>query len=1044
MAAAIPSPIAIRTPATCPHKHTAYRLPNGASVLVVEDKDCTTPAAAMTVAVGQNNDPTDFPGLAHFCEHMLFMGTAKYPSEDAYSTAVSKSGGHSNAWTDLDTTTYYFTSGAASYKEVLEMFLDFFVAPSFNASAVDRELNAVHSEDEKNHSVDFWRLDELFRGMFSPNHPRHYYGNGNLTTLKEEPEAKGLSVHDALKSFFAKYYVAPSCALVLYSAEPAETLIAAVAPALSALRAGTPAPRAFLPAGTASPLRQEAVGKWYNVVTTRKERCLRTSWVVPDGFASWKSKPAGYISHILGHEVKGSIVAILRERGWATDLSASSQRAIDDGFREVAVMVVLTPAGVANALGVVGLIFEAIEMMRRHKSVPADHYKELKQSSLTSYELSSTGRAENYASSLSTSACRHGVEHASDGPYLFLEDDCEATMRLLEHLTVEQCVVTFESGDPEAFAKDKASFGADAFVGEPVLNNVTRFHSMPYSVCDIPGAQMQQWGKEALAAATLSEGLRLPDPNPFFAEDFAVHQPPAANGEPTRLEMKYGYALVKRNEAHLMKPLMAVTVNTFFSNNSSPEAFFFRRVMINMADVAAVDTTYMAELASLNFSIANGSIGLIINASGPSATLPAFAAATLKQLLSEAFLRQTPELFATYKQKALISLKGTAEAQPCALANIEIANFYKRHPSPLWHEQIAFATSEGCTYEAYCAFVKASLEAMRCEVVVDGNLPSVEAARGIIIDAIDEALASTGARVAQNEEFVPFRDIYAPRALGGGELYLHRMKPFSATNVNAAMVCHLYVGPAAPEHWAMVQTMANLMESHFFAALRTREALGYIVQSYRAKAAEREATIVFAAQSAVAGPMYLYSRLHAFLDAFGAQFMATLQQKDVDTAIAGVIASLSAPVTSVSSDAARVFGDRLCPYGWDHREQQIAVLKKEGAVTADKLRDFYAAYVANGGAERRGFVALIDSTKLPETHSFPADCAAPIQLPVMLTAASESSSSNPAAAATTDGADVDVKLEMATFETPTFVKFTPVVDMADAHGKADLIHIPLL
>lgn len=275
----IPKSIPIRIPATCAHKHTAYRLANGANVIIVEDKECTTPAAAMSVAVGTNNDPREFPGLAHFCEHMLFMGTAKYPSEDAYSTAVNKSGGHSNAWTDLDTTTFYFTSGIGSYKEVLEMFLDFFVAPSFNASAVDREINAVHSEDEKNHSVDFWRLDELYRGLFTPDHPRHYYGNGNITTLKHEPEAKGLSVHDALKAFFAKYYVAESCALVLYSPMPAEELIASVTPILGLIKSGKPAPRSFLPKEIETPLRPEVMQKWYNVVTTSKERTIRNYWV---------------------------------------------------------------------------------------------------------------------------------------------------------------------------------------------------------------------------------------------------------------------------------------------------------------------------------------------------------------------------------------------------------------------------------------------------------------------------------------------------------------------------------------------------------------------------------------------------------------------------------------------------------------------------------------------------------------------------------------------------------------------------------------------
>ena len=33
---------------------------------------------------GSFKDPVELPGLAHFCEHMLFLGTEKYPEEGKY------------------------------------------------------------------------------------------------------------------------------------------------------------------------------------------------------------------------------------------------------------------------------------------------------------------------------------------------------------------------------------------------------------------------------------------------------------------------------------------------------------------------------------------------------------------------------------------------------------------------------------------------------------------------------------------------------------------------------------------------------------------------------------------------------------------------------------------------------------------------------------------------------------------------------------------------------------------------------------------------
>lgn len=53
-------------------------------------------------------DPEDLPGLAHFCEHMLFLGTEKFPEENEYSKFLSEHGGSANASTASDHTQYFF------------------------------------------------------------------------------------------------------------------------------------------------------------------------------------------------------------------------------------------------------------------------------------------------------------------------------------------------------------------------------------------------------------------------------------------------------------------------------------------------------------------------------------------------------------------------------------------------------------------------------------------------------------------------------------------------------------------------------------------------------------------------------------------------------------------------------------------------------------------------------------------------------------------------------------------------------------------------
>ena len=58
-------------------------------------------AAALIVGAGSFHDPPGVQGMAHFLEHMLFMGTEKYPVENAYDSFLSKYGGDNNAFTEL-------------------------------------------------------------------------------------------------------------------------------------------------------------------------------------------------------------------------------------------------------------------------------------------------------------------------------------------------------------------------------------------------------------------------------------------------------------------------------------------------------------------------------------------------------------------------------------------------------------------------------------------------------------------------------------------------------------------------------------------------------------------------------------------------------------------------------------------------------------------------------------------------------------------------------------------------------------------------------
>ena len=68
-------------------------------VLVIQDKDLEEAAIAVNVGVGAYSSPDDFPGLAHFLEHMLFMGSEKYPNVHEFPDFITTNDGTFNAYT---------------------------------------------------------------------------------------------------------------------------------------------------------------------------------------------------------------------------------------------------------------------------------------------------------------------------------------------------------------------------------------------------------------------------------------------------------------------------------------------------------------------------------------------------------------------------------------------------------------------------------------------------------------------------------------------------------------------------------------------------------------------------------------------------------------------------------------------------------------------------------------------------------------------------------------------------------------------------------
>jgi hypothetical protein len=80
-----------------------------------------------------------------------------------------------------------------------------------------------------------------------------------------------------------------------------------------------------------APLLSRAAPPTKKKVPVRDSRTVELTWQIP--FAphpTYTSKPASYLSHLLGHEGSGSVLSCLKQKGWANGLSAGQFSSASD------------------------------------------------------------------------------------------------------------------------------------------------------------------------------------------------------------------------------------------------------------------------------------------------------------------------------------------------------------------------------------------------------------------------------------------------------------------------------------------------------------------------------------------------------------------------------------------------------------------------------------------------------------------------------------------------------------------------------------------
>ncbi|KAI2493160.1 metalloendopeptidase [Fragilaria crotonensis] len=417
-------------------------------------------AAALVVGVGSMYDPPEAQGLAHFLEHMLFMGTEKYPQENAYDAFLSKHGGSDNAYTEIEYTVYHLEIPQEKLFPALDMFAQFFINPLMKEDAVERELNSIESEFQLSKNNDQCRLQQL-QCHTSGTQPFCKFSWGNLQSLKDTPAQHGVNVMQLLREFYNQYYFAANMRLVVIGAFSLDELQRRVEKSFSDI---PPAPRqqpafalTYNHAGTWDatldtvmsrnplPMPKSSLQTIYRLIPVLDRHSLSITWQVPPQLSHWRAKPCDYLAHLLGHEAKGSILASLKKKSLVTSCYAGVGTEGVECASSHALFVVscsLSEEGMNHWQDVVQEVFAYIGMLRylcENGQLPEWIHEELKLTHAVSYQYSDEENPQEFVERIADRLAPHfntPADRLLDCRDLFFDYDEGAIKDLLDnHLT---------------------------------------------------------------------------------------------------------------------------------------------------------------------------------------------------------------------------------------------------------------------------------------------------------------------------------------------------------------------------------------------------------------------------------------------------------------------------------------------------------------------------------------------------------------------------------------------------------------------------------
>ena len=893
-------------------------LKNGLQVFLISDPGIDQSAAGLAVESGSWQDPAEYPGMAHFLEHMLFMGTAAFPKEFEYMQYIHDNGGNVNAFTASDRTVYMFSVNNEAFQGSLERFSHFFIDPLFSPSCIGRELHAVDQEHAKNIENDSWRQYMIFKETSNPSHPIASFSTGNAETLSGIPQ-------EALKQWYRSNYSANRMHLAMISPQPLQQMIQLAVQNFSSVP-NYQLPEQKITEKMSSPQQR---GHIIYIKPIKDLKQLSLTWEVAPKFAHDNDKHAlQLVAYALGNGDEKSLIEQLKRENLAEELKVGADRFGKDHLL-FSIDIQLTDQGVKQLNTAILRTFQAIANLKE-QGIPEYLFEERRQMAILNYQHQSRDDAFGAIVSYAQGMVDEDIATYPEKTYIPTTYDPEFVDEFLETLNAESCIYFVIA--------DSAKTGVEPEISETWM-------SAEYTVRKVPQNSLAAWN-----SAAAHPQINIPESNPFIPENVALVEKKAEESfeKPVLIVNdamgKIYFAQDKRYQVPETCSLFSLKSPLFTANvKTSVLADLYLKALSEKLSCVLSN----ARSAGLSASFSYNKLKMTIAINGYSDKAPLLAEEIFHQLKD---VKPGLEKFEIFRSSLLSDYDNDSKELPLHQA-LDLLSSVIFNDSPTSEDK--FSVLNRLTYDDFLQFSKELFESTYIEGLVYGNF-SLEQAHSLCGE-LKSALAAKPYPAVEHEQ----RNVLLlPQEKG--PFMIMEETPRSGNGV----VLMLEEGDFSFEKRGAQQILSIALRDAFFDALRTKQQTAYIAKAWDA---EEEGRLFqyFGVQSSTHQPLELLARFNLFLEDFEKNFRDQITPERFENLRKMLIISLEMPPENLARMAQRLYKFAFdCDGDFDWIEKRVESVK---ALTYEQLEKDAHQFLSRGNARR---LAVLMEGVLPQENDF--------------------------------------------------------------------------